>query len=143
MTHHVMNQMGHQFPNMVGIKPGDLDEKIRPLLPAYMTMGQTGMDMGSMAEVMPYPKNTISMKGAPGPFGDYISMGGLFTVVKVRDQLKSYDEDPGWYQHPPGTVALKASDADLTRDGIDVSKLAVNGGPQSIPSKKGNGHSGH
>jgi len=96
-----------------------------------------------MAEVMPYPKNTISMKGAPGPFGDYISMGGLFTVVKVRDQLKSYDEDPGWYQHPPGTVALKASDADLTRDGIDVSKLAVNGGPQSIPSKKGNGHSGH
>jgi FtsP/CotA-like multicopper oxidase with cupredoxin domain len=42
MTHHVMNQMGHDFPNMVGIKPGDLEEKIRPLLPTYMTMGQTG-----------------------------------------------------------------------------------------------------
>ena len=25
MTHHVMNQMGHQFPNMVGMKRGDLD----------------------------------------------------------------------------------------------------------------------
>ena len=55
MTHHVMNQMGHEFPNMVGVKPGELDEKIRPLLPGYMTMGHTGMDMGRMAEVMPMP----------------------------------------------------------------------------------------
>jgi manganese oxidase len=53
-------------------------------------------------------------------------MRGLFTVVKVRDDLKSYDEDPGWYQHPPGTVALKASDAELARDGIDVSEPSVN-----------------
>src|SRR5262245_4571234 len=128
MTHHVMNQMGHQFPNMVGLKRGDLDEKIRPLLPAYMTHGHTGMEMGKMAEIMPYPPNTISMKGATGPFGDYISMGGLFTIFKVRDALKSYDEDPGWYQHPPGTVALKASEAEVTRDGIDVnSAIGVTG----------------
>lgn len=132
MTHHVMNQMGHEFPNMVGMKPGDLNEKIRPLLPAYMTHGQTGMDMGKMAEVMPYPRNTISMKGATGPFGDYISMGGLFTIVKVRNRLTSYDEDPGWYQHPPGTVALKASDADLARDGINVNEPSLGGG-QSGP----------
>ncbi len=122
MTHHVMNQMGHELPNMVGMKPGDLEEKIRPLLPAYMTMGHTGMDMGKMAEVMPYPPNTISMKGASGPFGDYISMGGLFTIVKVRDRLKGYDEDPGWYRHPPGTVAVRATEADLARDGIDVNR---------------------
>ncbi len=120
MTHHVMNQMGHEFPNMVGMKPGDVEEKIRPLLPAYMMMGHTGMDMGKMAEVAPYPANTISMKGATGPFGDYISMGGMFTIVKVRDRLKSYDEDPGWYEHPKGTVALKADAAELRRDGIDV-----------------------
>jgi manganese oxidase len=120
MTHHVMNQMGHEFPNMVGVKPGDLDEKIRPLLPGYMTMGHTGMDMGRMAEVMPMPANSIPMKGAVGPFGDYISMGGMFTIIKVRDRLESYDKDPGWYQHPRGTVALKASAADLARDGIDV-----------------------
>jgi FtsP/CotA-like multicopper oxidase with cupredoxin domain len=119
MTHHVMNQMGHEFPNMVGVKPAGLDEAIRPLLPAYMTHGYTGMDMGRMAEVMPYPRNTIAMKGATGPFGDYIAMGGLFTVIKVRDGLTSYD-DPGWYRHPPGTVALKASAADLARDGIDA-----------------------
>jgi hypothetical protein len=34
-------------------------------------------------------------------------MGGMFTVMKVRDSLGSYDEDPGWYRHPPGTVAWK------------------------------------
>ena len=28
-------------------------------------------------------------------FGDYISMGCLFTIVKVRDELKRYDVDPG------------------------------------------------
>jgi len=122
MTHHVMNQMGHQFPNLVGIKDGGLDEKLRPLLPAYMTMGQDGMDMGRMAELMPMPKNTISMKGKTGPFGDYISMGGMMTVLKVRDQLRSYDEDPGWYKHPAGTVALRASAADMSRDGIEMDK---------------------
>jgi Putative multicopper oxidases len=136
MTHHVMNQMGHEFPNMVGVKPGDLDEKIRPLLPAYMTMGQTGMDMGRMAEVMPLPRNTISMKGAAGPF-DYISMGGMMTVIKVRDRLNRYDEDPGWYQHPEGTVALKANDADLRRDGINANAAAIEVGADSTNSSGG------
>ena len=107
MTHHVMNQMGHDFPNMVGIKPDGLDEALRPLLPTYMTMGHTGMDMGKMAEVAPYTRNAISMKGATGPFGDYITMGGLFTILKVRDNLLSYDKDPGWYKHPAGTVAYE------------------------------------
>jgi hypothetical protein len=43
----------------------------------------------------------------------------MFTILKVRDDLKSYD-DPGWYQHPPGTLASIASDNDLKRDGIEV-----------------------
>ena len=30
----------------------------------------------------------------------------MFTVFKVRDGIESY-EDPGWYDHPPGTVAFK------------------------------------
>ncbi len=66
------------------------------------------------------PPNSIAMKGATGLFGDYISMGGMFTIIKVRDRVESYAKDPGWYQHPRGTVALKASAADLARDGIDV-----------------------
>jgi hypothetical protein len=36
------------------------------------------------------------MKGATGQFGDYIFMGGLFTILKVRDRLTSYEQDPGW-----------------------------------------------
>jgi hypothetical protein len=43
-------------------------------------------------------------------------------VLKVRDHLKSYDEDPGWYEHPAGTMALKATDTELRRDGIDLKK---------------------
>ena len=50
-------------------------------------------------------------------------MGGMFTVIKVRDRLKSYDEDPGWYEHPQGTVALKANEEDLTRDGITLTEV--------------------
>src|SRR6266850_3630819 len=143
MTHHVMNQMGHNFPNMVGVEPGDLDERVRPLLPGYMTMGHTGMDLGRMAEVMPMPPNSIPMKGAVGPFGDYISMGGMFTIIKVRDRLESYEQDPEWYQHPRGTVALKASAAELDRDGIDdnaPTPRATNNAPKaSAPGARSSG----
>jgi hypothetical protein len=69
MTHHVMNQMGHRFPNMIGVDPGTIDDKVRQLLPGYMTMGQDGM--GDMAEMgMAVPENSIPMVGGPGPF-DY------------------------------------------------------------------------
>jgi hypothetical protein len=51
MTHHVMNQMGHNIPNMVGVNAEGLDETVQSMLPDYMTMGQTGM--GDMAESYP------------------------------------------------------------------------------------------
>ena len=115
MTHHVMNQMGHDVPNMVGARAGGLDRRVQRLLPSYMTMGQTGM--GGMAEMcMPVPRNSIPMRGGPGPF-DYIDMGGMFTVVKVRDDIVGYD-DPGWYQNPPGSVSVHATEEELRRDGI-------------------------
>jgi hypothetical protein len=66
------------------------------------------------------PKNSIAMLGGPGPFG-YITMGGMFTVLKVRDSLKTY-EDPGWYANPRGTLASAARPEDLHRDGIDVDR---------------------
>jgi FtsP/CotA-like multicopper oxidase with cupredoxin domain len=117
MTHHVMNQMGHDFPNMIGIDTAGLDRSIGRLLPAYMTMGDTGMgDMGEHIEAghMTVPENSIPMVGARGPF-DYITMGGMFTIVKIREQLADY-ADPGWYEHPDGTVADVASARDLRRD---------------------------
>jgi FtsP/CotA-like multicopper oxidase with cupredoxin domain len=117
MTHHVMNQMGHGIPNMLGVKPGRLDKEVQRLLPEYMTMGQTGMaNMAEMAEAMGVPKNSIPMLGGPGPFA-YIDMGGMFTIIKVRDGITSY-EDPGWFRHPAGTVAERATAAELRADGI-------------------------
>ena len=117
MSHHVMNQMGHHIPNMIGVKPGDLDQRVQKLLPGYMTMGQNGMgDMGEMG--MPVPANSIPMVGGKGPY-DYITMGGMFTILKVRDSLSSYD-DPGWYQIPSGTKANLADSGDLIRDGISA-----------------------
>lgn len=122
MTHHVMNQMGDKFPNMIGVKPGALDAKIRRLLPDYMTMGADGMaEHGIHIEHghLQAPQNSIPMRGGPGPF-DYITMGGLLTVLKVRERLERDDRDPGWYQHPKGTVARLASREEIRRDGIKV-----------------------
>jgi FtsP/CotA-like multicopper oxidase with cupredoxin domain len=127
MTHHVMNQMGHDVLNMVGVKPGDLDKRISKLLPAYMTMGQTGM--GDMADMrMPVPANSIPMLMGKGQFG-IIDMGGMFTVVKVRDQISGYD-DPGDYQFPPGSVAAAATADEMRRDGIEP---ATPGGAKQAP----------
>jgi hypothetical protein len=75
---------------------------IHPEVPGYMAMGETGM--GGMQ--MTTPKNTLPMMTGKGPFGD-VEMGGMFTVIKVRDGITSY-ADPGWFKHPPGTVARKA-----------------------------------
>lgn len=117
MTHHVMNQMGHGVPNMIGVDPRGLDTKVRSLLPAYMTMGQTGM--GGMSDMgMKVPDNSIPMVGGVGPY-DEITMGGMFTILKVRESLANYDEDPGWYQTPPGTLATTASDEALRSNNID------------------------
>lgn len=116
-THHVMNQMGHGGPNMIGMRAQGIGRRVRQLLPGYMTMGTDGMaGMGHMN--MPVPENSIPMKGAPGKHG-YIDMGGMFTVLKVRSGITSY-EDPGWYNNPPGTLASEATAAELRADGIDV-----------------------
>jgi hypothetical protein len=58
------------------------------------------------------------MVGARGPH-DYITMGGMFTILKVRENLASYD-DPGWYNAPVGTQANLASADDLRRDGVST-----------------------
>ncbi len=140
MTHHLMNQMGHNVPNMIGVDPTEIDRRAKPLLPGYMTMGSHGM--AEMAEhagkgmEMPLPPNTVPMFGGMGPFGA-LTMGGMFTIVKIRERLESYD-DPGWYAHPLGTVADAPSDEDLRRDGVEA-------GPQ--PGREqgghGGGHGGH
>ena len=115
MTHHVMNQMGHDAPNLVGVDTTGVDDRIGKLVPGYMSMGQTGM--GDMM-MMKTPRNSISMVGGKGPF-DEIDMGGMFTILKVRQKLTP-ESAAGWYEHPKGTVAEQASDADLARDHIKI-----------------------
>jgi FtsP/CotA-like multicopper oxidase with cupredoxin domain len=134
MTHHVMNQMGHGLPNIVGIEPGKLDKQVRAFLPGYMTMGQDGMgDMGEMA--MQIPPNSVPMVGSPGPHG-YITMGGMYTNMKVRENLGNLRPEEGedfayggWYENPPGTQAMLASAEDLKRDLGSVPEVKPMGKP--------------
>jgi FtsP/CotA-like multicopper oxidase with cupredoxin domain len=112
MSHHTMNAMGHGVPNTLGVDQSGIAEEIRRQLPGYMPMGEHGMaehqmhtDMGHMRG----PENTVPMMAGRGPFGP-LEMGGMFTVVKVRDDLAPGDYgDPGWYRNPPGTVARRVS----------------------------------
>jgi len=54
---------------------------------------------------MPLPDNTLPMMTGFGQYGP-IEMGGMFSVVKIREGLDRDDyKDPGWYKHPQGTVA--------------------------------------
>ena len=104
-AHHTMNAMGHDMRNFIGVPRADLAHAVTKLAPDAMVMGATGMAMGEME--MPAPDNTLPMMTGHGPFGG-IEMGGMFTVMKVRDGLARDDfRDPGPYQHPAGTVAYE------------------------------------
>jgi manganese oxidase len=110
MTHHAMNQMGHAAANLVGADITGIDDKLGRVVPGYMTMGNGGMsEMGGMAQ----PVNSIAMMSSKGPHGT-IDMGGMFTLVKIRDSLA---KEPGWYS--AGPAASEANAADLHRDGIE------------------------
>ena len=105
-AHHTMNAMGHDVPTMIGVDHRTITSRINNLIPGYMAMGDKGMaDMGTMQ--MPLPENTLPMMTGQGPFGP-IEMGGMFTVAKVREGLpRDQYGDPGWYEHPKGTVAYE------------------------------------
>lgn len=121
MTHHMMNQMGHQFPNMIDVDMKDLEQKIRKLIPGFMAMGMTGMeDMVRMG--MSIPPNSIPMLGYYGQFGGTV-FGGMGNILRVRENLESYDEDPGPYHFPEGTVAAPPTEEDLRRDGIELYRI--------------------
>lgn len=103
-SHHTMNAMGHEIPTFIGVDKKEVAKKIRQIRPEYMPMGTAGMaDMGEMS--MEIPENTVPMMTGWGPHGP-IEMGGMFSVVKVREGISAGDySDPGWYENPPGTQA--------------------------------------
>ena len=92
--------MSHEIPNVIGANQQGVARKIGQLVPGYMAMGETGMGgMSEMGEMMPGPKNTLPMMAGTGQFGP-IEMGGMFTILKVRAGITSYD-DPGCTKIPP------------------------------------------
>jgi hypothetical protein len=109
-SHHTMNAMGHDVRTMIGARERDLRSAIGRVVPNYMAMGGNGMaEMGRMQ--MQLPDNTLPMMTGFGQFGP-LEMGGMFSVVKVRDGIAAGDyRDPGFYQNPTGTVAYEVKSA--------------------------------
>jgi manganese oxidase len=105
-SHHTMNAMGHNLRTLIGARSRDLTGGVRKVVPGFMPMGASGMaEMGKME--MPMPDNTLPMMTGFGQFGP-LEMGGMFTVVKVREDLAVGDyKDPGSYKFPPGSVAYE------------------------------------
>lgn len=138
-SHHTMNAMGHDVPNMIGVDHHGVAERIARLIPDYMVMGDKGMaEMGAME--MPLPDNTLPMMTGTGPFGP-LEMGGMFSVVKVRDDVKPGDyRDPGWYRHPAGTVAREYTGEAPPAPRSPAPKAD---GPTLDVRKPHGGHAGH
>jgi len=135
-SHHVMNAMGHNVPTLIGVDHRGVAERIRKLVPDYMVMGEKG---GAMDHEMPLPDNTLPMMTGTGPFGP-IEMGGMFTVVKVREGLARNDyRDPGWYKHPAGTLAYEWQ-GEPPRTERRAEPAA---GGMEMKARKPSGHVGH
>ena len=113
MSHHTMNAMGHEIPNVLGAKIAESDADLQSLLPGIMNMGSDGMSAHQEhVEMMNLqgPDNTLPMMSGKGPHGA-LEMGGMFTVVKARHGLGVADfRDPGWYSAPTNTVARMISE---------------------------------
>jgi len=137
-SHHTMNAMGHGVPTMIGVDQRGVVEKINRLVPDYMAMGERGMaEMGSME--MPLPENTLPMMTGEGPFGP-LEMGGMFTVMKVREGLARNDyKDPGWHAHPKGTQAYELAGI---APAAQEAEPAPAGG-RVLRVRKPSGHEGH
>jgi FtsP/CotA-like multicopper oxidase with cupredoxin domain len=137
-AHHTMNAMGHDVPTMVGVDQRGVAERLAKLVPDYMAMGETGMDSMTQME-MPLPDNTLPMMTGTGPFGS-VGMGGMFTVVKVRDNTAPGDfKDPGWFAHPKGTVAHEF-EGDVAEP---VRAPYQHPGAANLQVRRPGGHEGH
>jgi FtsP/CotA-like multicopper oxidase with cupredoxin domain len=146
-SHHTMNAMGHDVKNFIGVPPRALSQALNRAAPGAMAMGTTGMaDMAEMG--MPLPPNTLPMMTGTGPFGP-IEMGGMFSMVKVREGLAPNDyRDPGWYQHPQGSVAYEVNVAQAGEPARppgagDSPGMEMPGGMDMPGMKPGGGHNNH
>jgi len=142
-SHHTMNPMGHAVKTYIGVDKKEIAKRLQRLIPGYMPMGSAGMgEMGSME--MAIPDNTLPMMTGYAQFGP-VEMGGMFSIVKVREGLSRNDySDPGWFSHPAGTVAYEFKGATAQPARADAPKEKPGYSvvdPRKEPKKTG--HGGH
>jgi FtsP/CotA-like multicopper oxidase with cupredoxin domain len=148
-SHHTMNAMGHNVVNLIGVPQRTLAKAVKSVSPGALAMGSEGMAMMGEME-MPLPENTLPMMTGFGQFGP-IEMGGMFTVMKVREGMAANDyKDPGPYKNPSGTVAYEvnvAQPAEPARQhdtgeapGMEMPGMNM---PGNMPGMKSGGHQGH
>ena len=96
-------------------------------------------DMGEMEH--PLPDNTLPMMTGFGQFGA-MEMGGMFSVVKVREGLAANDyKDPGWYNASAGHRCLRsagrrgASAAPASRRAVNARRGAGQGHQAAQPQR--------
>jgi hypothetical protein len=89
---------------------------------------------------MPLPENTLPMMTGQGQYGP-INMGGMFSVLKVREDLAKDDyKDPGAYVHPQNTRAYEYTGdvPEVKRQATVQTNTAV-----ELQVRKPTGHEGH
>jgi hypothetical protein len=93
---------------------------------------------------MPLPDNTVPMMTGQGPHGP-LEMGGMFTVVKVRnDQPPGDYKDPGWYQQPKDSTAHEWTGPVPAAPDAPAQAVTANpGNTMEVTVRKPTGHSGH
>jgi hypothetical protein len=98
--------------------------------------------MAMMGEMeMPMPDNTLPMMTGFGQFGP-IEMGGMFTLMKIREGLAANDyKNPGDYKHPQGTVAYEVANSAAPASQRTGPVSQPKAGPKAI--RPGMNHKGH
>ena len=97
-SHHTMNAMGHDMRNLIGVLAQGSREGGRQARARRHGDGSDRHGDGQHGDAG--ARQHAADDDRHGPFGP-IEMGGMFTVVKMREDLARDDyRDPGPYRHP-------------------------------------------
>lgn len=115
IAEHVMIQMGHVLPNLVGVDAAVVNEKLRSVFPDYPIAAKIRVNAEAHASEA-IPPNRILIFGSPDPIRAP-NMGCMGTVLEVRDGFDESAEPPR-YDHPKGSVKGAAPTEELATDKV-------------------------